>query len=282
MLPAVRVQRFSELPDRSHDEAVAALLGRDVAWLRDGAAPWLVDRWIAFHREQDGDVVCGVLTARRRPDGRCFLSVAGGGRAELVAQACRDVAGPLYTRVDGDEVELFRVYSALGFESEMVEESFVLSFDTVLRAMRWWRVPRGFSVLPASSCDPARLFDLDNELRNYVPGCDGWAGDWEMFESELEDDAAYFVAIEQSSGRYVGLVRIWHNPSGPRFGLVGVLHQFRPSRIALALLRPAFEEAATWGSDSLTAATSLSNPIHSRLAKIATDSLGQSYQMVLR
>ena len=76
-------------------------------------------------------------------------------------------------------------------------------------------------------------------------------------------------------------MRIWRNPTGPRFGLVGVLRRYRNTTIAAALLKQALTAASGWGHETFTAETSPSNPIiYRRMERVGAESLGQFLQMV--
>jgi hypothetical protein len=50
------------------------------------------------------------------------------------------------------------------------------------------------------------------------------------------DPATYLVAIEQATGCYAGLVRVWNRPSGPRLGLLAVGGGDRRRGLAIWLL----------------------------------------------
>lgn len=259
----------------NESEAVAALTGRSVESLQaqDAFWPYPVWRWVSM---RDGEAV-GVLTAKSRPDGRTFIDVAGDGVQALISAAARQVVRPLYVRSDDRRLS---TWLDLGFQVEMSEESFRFDFASMVAALRWTAIPDTMSIVSVSATDPSQLFILDNTIRNLVPGCEGWEGNWDLFSDELNDPAAYYVAIDETSARPVGLVRIWNNSTGPHLGLIGVLPEFRRTRIALPLLRTAVAEAATWGHTSFTASTSLRNPIHRRLVKLADQRLEVTHQLV--
>ena len=124
-----------------------------------------------------------------------------------------------------------------------------------------------------------------DDLRNLVPGTDGWAGDVQALRAELTspefDSSAYLVAVEQSSGTLAGLVRIWHNPSGPRLGLIGVLPAHRHKPLAAALLKEALSAAATWGFDEFVSQTSPANAhTYPRLRRMGLAPIGSFVQLV--
>ena len=178
--------------------------------------------------------------------------------------------------------------AASGFMPEIEVEGFRVRFDKALKWLdRAW-VPAGFSIRPADAVDADRLFTLDNTLRHDVPGTAGWRGDREAFHAELReappfDPAGYLVAIHDANGEYVGLTRIWRNSNGPRFGLVGVLRQYRTTVIAAALMKQAVTATSRWGFETFTASTSPMNAVtYSRLRRMAAESIGRHVQLVRR
>lgn len=115
-------------------------------------------------------------------------------------------------------------------------------FTPVHREQRW-RVPlRSLSVgssrrstqwriISAGEADLERLAALDNANRSDMPGADGWDDDVEGFAASLDDDQfdprLNLIAVDQRSGEYVGLIRIWWRVPHPRFGGIGVTRACR-------------------------------------------------------
>jgi GNAT superfamily N-acetyltransferase len=264
---------------------VAGLHGLSAEALRerDAAAPPLA-RWFAL---EDRSVV-GVATARRRPDDRTFLRFAVSDVAAyqpLVLAADAELRRALTTHADGAAIDHVNALAAAGFETEVVGEVFSIRFERALGLLRRAWTPSGYRLEGADDVAEDDLFVLDNELRNLVPGSDGWTGDRGAFREELRspefDAGTYLVAVEEGSGALVGLVRIWRNPSGPRLGLIGVLPQHRGKPIAAALLKEALSTAATWGFDSLSSETSPDNMhTYPRLRRMGAAPIGSFLQMV--
>ena len=281
-LPRVKVVRFRdqyELAAGVYDVAAAELRALDE---RQGQP---LQRWIAVHQ---GEAVAAVSTWRR-PDDRTFLYFVGPDRAaySLLTDAVVEALGQTaHTFADAGDGELVDALRSAGFKVELVEEGFRIRFDEVLARFRRAWVPSGLSIHSANAVDEDRLFALDNTLRQDTLGTDGWQGDRDWFHDELAesppfDPSAYLVAVNDRTGDHVGLVRIWRNPTGPRFGLIGVVPQYRTTTIAGALLRRALLAASQWGHETFTAETSPSNPtIYRRLSRLGAESLGQFYQMV--
>ena len=88
------------------------------------------------------------------------------------------------------------------------------------------------------------------------------------------------MAIDDQTGEYAGLIRIWRNPSGPRFGLIGVLPEYRGTPLAPALLKRALKAASRWGHDSFVAEVSPSNTaVHRRMVSLGAESRGRVLQL---
>lgn len=246
-----------------------------------------LQRWIAI---SDGEAV-GAVSTWSRPDNRTFLYFVGRDRtayAPLTEAVVETLHRRVHTHIDANDTQAVEALEAAGFESELVEEGFRIRFDKALaRLDRAW-IPSGFSIHSADAVDEDRLFALDNTLRQDTLGTDGWRGDREWFHDELADappfdPSAYLVAVDDHNGEYVGLVRAWRNPSGPRFGLVGVVRQYRNTPIAAVLLKQALTAASRWGQDTFTAETSPANAvIYPRMERLGAESMGQFLQMVRR
>lgn len=222
------------------------------------------------------------VQTQERPDGRTFLSFTGDESAfePLIDHAILTLDGNLYCSTTDQQPNRRSHLIAAGFVPEVETEVFRLSFAATIDRLRHAPVPPGFELREAREVDPKRLFDLDNAVRSRVPGMDGWQGRWDWFVAELDDPAAYLVAVDPEQ-RYAGLARIWHHPEGPRFGLVGTRPEYAGARIGSALLRAVLEAAAAWGYPTFTAETAVTNRfLHTRMKNVATSSIGMRTQLL--
>lgn len=243
-------------------------------------------RWLVL----DGDVAVGAATSFLRPDNRLFLRVVGSDPAAyvpLIETAATALRRPIHVSVGVEAIDVVSALRGAGLEEEYRGQEFRLPFDQVLTRLRRAWLPRGYSIHPADTVAPDRLFGLDTELRNLTPGTDGWQGnrawfDDEMSESPPFDPSAYLVAIG-STGALIGLVRIWRNPEEPSLGLIGVLPEHRNTTIAAELLRRSLTAASQWGSDTFTASTSPANPvIYPRMERLGAEALRGTIRFVHR
>jgi GNAT superfamily N-acetyltransferase len=281
----MRVVRFTD-----EYEELAAVDGTsaDVLRARDRQRGTAERRWIAI--DIDGSVIEAVTTSLR-PDERLFLKFSRRDLATwpaLIEAVVGALGRGVHTFVDTTDNDAVAALMESGFETELVQERFRIRFaEALARVERAW-VPDGFRLRPADAVDRDRLFTLDNTLRQDLLGCEGWRGDRDLFREELADSPpfdpdAYPVAIDERNGEYVGLARAWRNADGPRFGLLGVLRQYRNTPVAAALLKQALEAASEWGHDDFVTDTSPTNVIvHPRLKRLGGEPIGRFLQMVRR
>lgn len=208
-----------------------------VAVVRDG-----VDGWLAL---RDGAVV-GRLRALVRPDQRCFLLLdrfKDDVYRQLIAGALSELGREVYLEVDEGAVEVQAVLAELGFTVHRREHHYLVSTD--LSAVSGpSALPGGFSLISAVVADVHRWRELDDALRQQVPGAAGWRNDpdefaRQTFQDPQFDPATYLLAVEEGGG-YVGLVRVWNRPDVPRLGLIGVVSSHRRRGLATALLAAVF------------------------------------------
>jgi len=164
------------------------------------------------------------------PDGRHFVLDPD---PESLAEATTDV----YCIVDASEVD---PYLGLGFDVHRREGVYLLP----IRSARM-DAPRGIVFAHADEVDEATLRVLDDELRQDVPGAEGWQ--WgeadfhkETYESAEFDPTTYLVALDGEQGEHVGIVRVWMKQPIPRLGFIGVRRSYRRRGIARALLAEVF------------------------------------------
>jgi RimJ/RimL family protein N-acetyltransferase len=170
-----------------------------------------------------------------RPDGRCF--VFGEPDDDLPG-------GDLYATVDASDAEKLRWLEDLGFTLHRRELVLQLPTDTRVSRLAEAAPPDGIALVRADAVEERRLRLLDDDLRQEVPGTDGWHWDEdgfhaETYESPDYDPATYLVAVA-AGGEYVGIARVWMKPELPRLGFIGVRREHRRRGLARALLAAVF------------------------------------------
>lgn len=144
--------------------------------------------------------------------------------------------------VDEADTDARELWKNVGFEVGRREGVYVIPTDPTTTGLRGVEPPRGFMFVSADRVDVDRLRLLDDALRQDVPGTDGWRWEPDAFRKKTFcaefDPATYLVAVAQATDEYVGLARVWNNPSGPRLGLIAVLAPYRRRGVARALLAP--------------------------------------------
>ena len=202
-----------------------------------------------------------------RPDGRLLVRSAGEWTDETAAAAVElaDRRGlPALAHVS-DQAESERAALArAGFVEARRQAVVAISLERALVALADASVPAGIQVRSAADVDPHRLRLLDDELRQDVPGTSGWRSTPEEFDDDTFADPAfdprtYLVAVDEASGEYLGLVRVWMNERGPRLGLVGVRGDRRRQGLASALLASALTAVRATGAAEVTAEHDLGN-----------------------
>ena len=185
------------------------------------------------------------MTAFVRPDGRCFVR-------EPDPAALAGIEGEVYATVRDDDEGRRRAFERLGFAVHRRELEYVVPTDAAAAAL-----PRGFRLQQADEVDEHRLRLLDDALRQDVPGSSGWR--WsaagfhaETFAPDAFDPATYLVAVDETSGEYVGLARVWHNRERPRLGMIAVLARYRRRGLARALLAHVFAVLYARGTAEVT------------------------------
>ena len=215
----------------------------------------------------------GWLRALARPDQRCFLHPRDCDRDAynlLIGAALRTVQHDVHIEVDEGDTDAQGDLRARGFVVNRVEDHYVLPTDPATTRLAESTMPAGFAILSAAHADLDRWRELDDTLRQDVPGTAGWRNDPETFVEQTLDDpefdpATYLLAVEQPSGQYVGLVRVWITTSGPRLGLIGTLSSHRRRGLGRALIAEAFGVLHHRGQTSATCEVDQSNNASQRL-----------------
>lgn len=182
------------------------------------------------------------VKAHVRPDGRRFIWNPD---PESLAEITTDV----YCTVEASEI---KSYSALGFNVHRREATYLVPTRSA-RA----EAAQGIVFADADEVDEATLRLLDNELRQDVPGTDGW--EWteadfreETYEAAEFDPNTYLVAVDSETGEYVGIVRVWVKQPTPRLGFIGVRRRYRRRGIARALVAEVFARLDERGIDEVS------------------------------
>jgi ribosomal protein S18 acetylase RimI-like enzyme len=211
-------------------------------------------RWTAAR----GDQPAGRLRVLVRPDDRTCLyprDVTDDAYAPLIDTVLRVYQEDLYIEVDEAAAHARGVLALRGFLAHRREHHYLVPTQLTGRVASFGRgeqPPAGFTFISAADCDVDRLRELDDALRQDVPGAAGWRNDPVQFASQTFEDpefdpATYLVAVVQRTGGYAGLVRVWRRPYGPRLGLIGVLPAYRRRGLAVALLGRVFSVLAGRG-----------------------------------
>jgi GNAT superfamily N-acetyltransferase len=206
-----------------------------------------------------------------RPDGRRFVRVA-----ELPVLP----EGEVYCAVLETDAESLALCERLGFVVNRRESHYLVPTDAIPAAV----VPEGVRLVTADEVDLERLRLLDDALRQDVPGTDGWRWDEAGFRGEFDDaydPSTYLVAVAED-GAYVGLVRVWHNPAGPRLGMIGVLPGHRRRGLARALLASAFAALRERGLAEVSTEVDDANVASRALLTQGAQRVGGSVELVRR
>jgi GNAT superfamily N-acetyltransferase len=142
------------------------------------------------------------------------------------------------------------VWSRYGFEPHRREIEFLFSPDPERTGLTGVLLPDGLALLPISDVDERALRELDDRLREDLPGSEGWVNDVGefhdyTFDERWFDPATYLaltqalVAVDDDRRQFAGLVRLRANGNRSRLGLVGVARPYRRRGMARAMLASA-------------------------------------------
>ena len=209
-----------------------------------------------WHAVDDGTDV-GAGRVIRRPDDRPFVYVRGhrdGVRAAVLATIAAARHDELHVLAD-EGGEVARIAAALGFTERRRENVCRIPVRQQPGA-----IPDDVTVISAADADLDRLRELDDALRQEVPGTAGWRSRPEDLAGELDspdfDPALYLVAVDKTAA-YVGLVRVWRYQN--RLGLIGVLPEHRNRGLARGLIARAFAVLRDRGVADVSAEADVTN-----------------------
>ncbi|MGH2933165.1 MAG: GNAT family N-acetyltransferase [Gaiellaceae bacterium] len=177
-----------------------------------------------------------------RPDGRRFVR-------DPDEQSLSGLEQDAYCTSDERDVDRL---TALGFLVNRREGEYVLPTRVSPSAF-----PAGIRVARGDEVEERALRLLDDELRQDVPGSDGWTWDEagfreETYESPHFDPATYLVAVDEGSGDLVGIVRVWMRPGVPTLGFIGVARSHRQHGLGRALVTSVLAELEGRGIPEVT------------------------------
>jgi GNAT superfamily N-acetyltransferase len=219
------------------------------------------NQWHAVH---DGLTV-GRGDASRRPDGRLFVSIDAWHAPvfdHLAAMMVRDLPMPLYTVVDGTDVESASGWKRAGFTVGRLEQGYVVPTDPQVTGLGAVTVPAGVTIVPAGEADETLLRALDRAIRDEV----ATTGAWSTMPAEVApypertavtDPSKYAAAVRD--GRYLGLVRATSGSRRARIGMIAVLAAQQRRGIGRALLAHALGSLHRSGITSVAVDVSESN-----------------------
>jgi GNAT superfamily N-acetyltransferase len=241
-------------------------------------------------RALDGDLVAGEVSARLRPDSRCFVyfdTWRADACPPLAEAVARDLGRDLYVTLEDAEYDALDACMQAGFAVHRRESYYRIPVDPAVTGLAGAVRPAGLDVLSAADADITRLRLLDDALRQDVPGCEGWRWEAEQFRAEtfgpFFDPATYLVAVDRASGQYTGLVRIWRNRAGPRLGLIATLARYRRRGVASALLGQAFTVLAARGDTSVVGEADDTNAASlSLLTRLGARRYGGNMELIRR
>lgn len=223
--------------------------------------------WRSWRSWGDRGDATGAVSAWVRPDGRCILAARWSDHdslAALLAAVADAVPQELLVNVpDGDD-ELLERCMAAGFAEKRRESLLVIPVAPAATSLGGAALPPGVGLVTGGALDIDRLRQLDDSLRSDVPGTDGWHWTSEDFIEETYgpqfDPELYAVAVDEGSGAYVGLGRVWVSERRPpRLGLIGVLRSHRRLGVARALLAHLVAVLDLRGVEAMTAEVDLEN-----------------------
>lgn len=184
----------------------------------------------------DGTTLRGMI----RPDGRLQLWLPDEDTRAwpaLVGLAAMDAGGPfLVTRAGDDPAAAVTALRTAGFRRARIETLWRIP----VRSLTRFRLRGSHHLVPVTELDPAAVAELDNAVREDIPGSQGWQGTAVDLEETLADPEfdpeLYLIARDAASGSLDGLVRVWNRLPDPRLGCLGVRRSWRRTGLAADLV----------------------------------------------
>lgn len=223
-------------------------------------------RTATWNLVRDGATVASAY-AICRPDRRWFVSVDSWRDQDhepLANAMINDLSHDLFTRIDGSDPAALELWSRYGFEPHRREIEFLISPDPGRTGLREVLLPVGLVLLSADEVDETGLRELDERLRDDLPGSDGWVNDPAEFRDHTFDErrfdpSSYLVAVDDERRQFAGLVRVWSSGSRSRLGLIAVTRPYRRRGLARAMLAAAFTPVHERGHREVMAETDAKN-----------------------
>lgn len=238
-----------------------------------------------------GGEVAGEAHAMLRPDRRWFVSAdtwIAAAFSSLISAVAGDLRQDLYTMVDEDDEQRLRDWETAGFTVMRREHSYLVPTAPDRAMLAAAALPAGMSLVSADAVDEDGLRQLDEALRQDVPGADGWINDPQEFREYTFDErhfdpATYLVAVDDISQAYAGLARVWNNPGQSRLGLIGVTPGYRRQGLAKVLLAAVLGPLRERGIGEVAAEVDVANiASNALLAKFGARRVGGCIELVRR
>lgn len=230
-------------------------------------APTIIRQRAGEWRALDGDQGVGFAHAAPRPDRRWFVwldSWRTDAYEGLLAAITDDIQQDLYITADESDYEQLERCDMLGFAINRREDEYLLPTDPEVTGLKDARFPAGLHAVSAADAEVDALRALDDLLRDDVPGTDGWVNDpgeflEYTFNAQHFNAKTYLVAVDETTGEYAGLVRVWNDRARRRLGLIGVVAAYRRRGVARALLAAAFRALHHQGVSEVAAEVDVTN-----------------------
>lgn len=233
------------------------------------------------------DEVAGKAHVVRRPDRRYFVAIDAW-REEvfdaLLDAVVHDLPHELSTiAAQADDAELAR-WIGRGFTERRRDDEYEIPLDD--EDLLVLPVPAGYSLISAADADVDELRRLDDELRQTVPGIRGWLNDPDVFVEQTLHSALFrlkthLVAVEDSTGASVGLVRVAVARRWAKLAFVGVRPGHRRRGLGRAMLAAAFRPLRGDGATVVLAEADAADvPSQALLARFGARRTGGTYELV--